>query len=368
MKHLILISLLFCLAISSYPAESADTFDASEEDQEVNFDHFEEEEGLRREPLIAVDGLKFNLYIDLSLQTNYQPIKANDNLALTFNQDHHHFLVRASYKDYITANLDLANNFNQITIQLKPDNFLFFGKILVPFGNIEYHHIYGGTVDESSIFLPTTWSNLGAGYRRLLFNRNANLALYVLNGFSAPGAQMNFTDMASPDSNNLKAFGLRYQHQILSGLNITASVLADFPADDNNWRDHQILYGLDAILKLKAFTFSAGFTLHEAYLKSLGEITRFLFPASYLRTGSYAEARYDFTKNTAIRLRFGHIDPNSEQRSKDARMNANIGLILNFDVIQIISEYNVMMHLYPDTSYEDENYKNTLRINAIIQL
>lgn len=358
MKKRILISLLlilisfFCFA-----------------DEEVNFDDFEEDEPvIPEQPAAARNDISFNLYIDLSLTADYLPNASTDPFALTFGQDHVNFLVRAAYKDFISVFMEITNKFSEISIQLVPWWSVIFGNIRVPFGNIDYHPVYGGRVEENPVFLPQVWSNYGLALRGLLFENSASLTLFCLNGFNQSAGNPNFTSMAATDFNYLKTFGLRYRHQFTPAFSLTASALYDAPSSDNSPDDRILMYGLDTVIKIKALTVKLGATVHEIYISAFGAPTQLLFPATYLRYGTYIEGLIDISDTMDMRVRFGHIDPNSSQINRYDMANANAGLIFTFGMLELSAEYNLMMHVYPDPAYEELNFANSLKINALLQL
>lgn len=179
----------------------------------------------------------FKLFVDLLLDYRVGEKK------FEFTPNHFYVLVQANLSDDIQVLVHASDNpiFFELTYNITPRIALTAGKLLIPFGTNEFHHILGGRVDERSLFLPETWGDYGLMLRHLVWDGEwvtAEYNFWVVNGFS--GTEEPIIAAGTPTDNNAwKGLGARLK------LTVLRSIVGYLSAYFDMWNENctrQILY------------------------------------------------------------------------------------------------------------------------------
>ena len=190
---------------------------------------------------------KFKLFFDFI--TEYEFETKN----FQFTRDHAHVMLELTAADWLTFRGDIAfePEFYEVVFQIKSVAEFRVGKVLVPFGQNEFHHLIGGRVDKESLFLPTVWGEYGFAFKHFVFDGDVvafDYALWVINGFKeTTGANGNpepsRSDGGFTDNNKMKGVGLRPALHI--GRSVTLGTSWYFDAWDSKSENYMLIYGVD---------------------------------------------------------------------------------------------------------------------------
>ncbi|MFC1610519.1 hypothetical protein ACFL6C_06150 [Myxococcota bacterium] len=371
--------------LTSVTDEAVADFEAAEEevkeDEEevVDFDEEETESDRQAERIISAaggsphggggssGGTGLKLFVDLLVDYRVGQ-KARD--AFVFRPNHFYVLLQAQIKDDLALTLHISDVpvFYELTWNVTPRFALKAGKLLVPFGANEFHHLFGGRVDELSHFLPETWGDFGVALSHVAYdgdNVGFEYSLYAVNGFEAPsGANEPSITMGDASDNNLfKGLGTRVKLEILGKVVITGSLYID--AWDEKNRHMVVFYASGLELRPGLFDVPVLRKLRLRGEWGRGEIQiprqnryRGLIKYAKLRGGMYGEARYPVLDFLDARIRFGAINP--DHRITDA---ADIYLLepavlLRFGKVTVTLAYQMTQQV--DEPYSAKNPPDVL--------
>jgi hypothetical protein len=208
--------------------------------------------------------------------------------------------------------------FYELTWNLTPRLALKAGKLLIPFGTNEFHHLFGGRVDELSHFLPETWGDFGVGLTHVPFDGdwlNVEYALYAVNGFEGTDAPLIGTGDAS-DNNFAKGLGTRVKLDFFGKVVATGSLYFDMWDADN---EQIILFyaaglelrpGLIPVPGLRQLRLRGEWGRGEIQLRN-DNLQRGLIPFATMRGGYYGELFYPVVGPVVARVRVGRINPDN---------------------------------------------------------
>ncbi len=228
------------------------------EEVEINLDDLEEEETAASGHPEAGHGHgegssklpKFKLFFDLVLEYELETDQ------FQFTRDHAHVILELAATDWLTFRTDIAfePEFYEGIFHLGEKFEVRIGKILVPFGQNDFHHLIGGRVDEGSKFLPVVWGDYGLAFRHYAYNgdfASFDWTFWVINGFSgtlmADGSgepRPDKDDEAKKfDNNKWKGMGLRPTLGLGRSVTLGTSWYLDaWDQNDDRW---MLIYGVD---------------------------------------------------------------------------------------------------------------------------
>jgi hypothetical protein len=246
----------------------------------------------------------------------------------TFRQNHQALLIQATGGSEISILADVFHpaDLFELGIALGATR-LTAGRILVPFGEFGFHHLYGGRQDDSGIFLPKLWSDFGIAISFPL-GKGLEMEVYAVNGFDPAGfgsttSPPRFYSFAGIDNNLAKALGARLRYDPSPASRLSASLYQDFYGES---LDKSItMAGVDGSLQWGKLGLKGG--------AAFGAIRGPGFSGFY-RWSDYAEAKWNFSKPFAIRLRLGSMDPDTRVSNGEDQNNANIALVWRFDHVE----------------------------------
>ncbi|MEI8095458.1 MAG: hypothetical protein WCG80_14710 [Spirochaetales bacterium] len=323
----------------------------------------------------AAGGIKTNLYADADLRVTV-PFAPEDPTApppsLTFLQNHTAILLKALYNgDQASMIVDAlhADSYFELGVNgslLGPDflkipvlgtSSFRFGRMLVPFGDFEFHHLYGGYVDESGLLFNKLWSDLGVSWKLTLLD-GLESELFVGNGFGSTGSNPAFQS-ASQDNNLYKAVVERFRWQPTPATYVLLSgYLNQWGANDKpeNWL---YMAGLDAGTKLGPVGLKAGGFFNQNFGAT---------PKDYFRYAWYAETKYTFDSALALRLRGGSMNPDSRAKDDTDQANANLALLWNVGPLAFEFMYSFNQETYFLFDSQVPNNYHQLLIKCLLNL
>ncbi len=132
----------------------------------------------------ATGPLPFKLKLFFDFLVEYEWEQKN----FAFGSDHAYIMMEMTIADWLGFRADVSINpeFFEIIFNLGNKTELRLGKVLVPFGQNEFHHMIGGRVDEQSLFLPVVWADYGVVWRQGVYDGESvgiDFSLWVSNGF-----------------------------------------------------------------------------------------------------------------------------------------------------------------------------------------
>jgi hypothetical protein len=294
---------------------------AESTEEVVDFEAEERTAESKRDQLLGAKGgpgaggaMGFKLFVDLLLDYRV------GEKTFQFRPNHTYVFFQASvYEDVqFMMHVSDAPIFFELTLNVLPRLSVTMGKLLVPYGTNEFHHIIGGRVDELSHFLPETWSDYGVSVSHVLYDGdtlNLEYVAYALNGFK--GVDEPTIAEGSPSDNNWsKALGARVRATVGGHFKVTGSVYYDvWDADDKH---PALFYALGAELQpgwtnapvLDRLRLRGEWSRGEVQLAT-SNYQKGIIRHAYARAGYYAEALYALAEGTALRLRVGRINPDN---------------------------------------------------------
>lgn len=284
-------------------------------------------------------GVDFSLFFDGYLEY-VAPKSSEEKGTFEFGQEHQSLLARASTADGISVFGDIAHwtNVFEATVPLKffapslesvpvlGTTSLRFGRILVPMGSYTVHPIYGGSVKNADLLLHQFWSDYGASLKAS-FGHALEAEIFAVNGTEVWGDSTIKLKAMLEDNNRTKAVGGRVRFATQGGLMLFASYMHDATTSmelgdrgDSAFAIGLDLVGLDASLRTGPVTWKAG--VLSGWVKSDGF-------TDYRMAGWYAESKFRFAEQWAVRLRGGQVDPDDRIEDGNDQGNVNLSLLWN---------------------------------------
>ena len=241
--------------------------------------------------------------------------------SFAFRPNHTYVILQVSVEDDVGFLFHISEDpiFYELEYNLTPRLSLLLGKLFVPFGINDFHHIIGGRVDEQSHFLPETWGDFGLGVKHVAYDGpalSAEYVLYAVNGFK--GTEEPVIASGTPTDNNFsKGLGSRVRLSFLRSYVATASTYYDvWDADD----EQQLLfYALGGEVQSCAFgnlpvlnrmSFRGEWARGEIQVP--GEnFQRGILKHAFARSGYFAEMNAALLRNLVFRVRAGRINPDN---------------------------------------------------------
>jgi hypothetical protein len=230
------------------------------------------------------------------------------------------------------------------------------GKLLVPFGTNEFHHIIGGRVDELSRFLPETWGDFGLGVNHLLYDGediSVDYSLYLVNGFEGNDAPL-FGAGDAADNNWFKDLGGRVKVNFFGKYQLTLS------AYYGRW-DRKNLYS--------TLFYAAGFEMRQGFIRlpildrirlrgewARGEVQlpgenpqQGLLQHATARAGFYGEIQARLFDELAFRVRTGRINPDNTVQDAGDLVIVEPAFLIGSGKVTLTAAYQFT--LSPDLDY-----------------
>ena len=307
-------------------------------EEAVDFDEEEEKEDLRSKQIRAHAGSSdgaagpvqetssgLKLFVDFLAEANLP--KKN----LVFRPNHTYVFVVAQVSEEISFIIHIDTNpvFWELQYELLPGLSFKVGKIWVPFGTNEFHHIIGGRVDQQSFFLPETWSDYGVAVNWVPLDTdwvNVDTTFYAVNGSqgnvgaNAAGQEVPTVGAgaAASDNNYSKGLGGRAKFTLFNDYVVTPSVYFDVWDPDNKYRLLFYSLGFEArrgflpVPGLDRLRLRGEYGRGEIELPFRNLQTDGLIGATggfaIARVGFYGEATYTLVDTLSVRLRAGRIN------------------------------------------------------------
>lgn len=316
-------------------------------EQEVSLDQLEKEQPASQPsgPHPTPEGeekagpFKFKLFFDLLLQYEFKTKKFG------FTSDHAYIMLEVPIVDWLNFRTDVSPSpkFYEIIFSSGNTLELRVGKILIPFGQNDFHHLIGGRVDKESLFLPVIWADYGLAFKHLVYEGDTigiDYSLWVVNGFSQ-GTDIEGQPYPSKqagslsDNNAMKGVGIRPVLRIGTTFTLGTSWYLDAWDDDDG--QFMLIYGADV-------EFGYGF-IPVPVLRNLrirGEVARGevdLPQKNWMqgirgyygsrREGFNLEFSYRIVPWLSVRYRLGYLDPDYRKPDPDHRYNDVNDLIIH---------------------------------------
>jgi hypothetical protein len=182
-------------------------------------------------------GTGIKLFVDLLL--NYQA----GQKSFDFRPNHTYVLVQADIMDRVQFLIHVSDDpiLFELTLNLTETLDIAMGKMLLPFGINQFHHIIGGRVDQQSHFLPETWGDYGLALKHRVWDGEwiaAEYSAYVVNGFAGTDGPV-IADGTAADNNFAKGLGGQLAITAFRSVILTGSGYYDIWDDEN---EHQMVY------------------------------------------------------------------------------------------------------------------------------
>ncbi len=242
-------------AASAVTAEPEAATDESEEEV-IDLDSLEEtsapppaagETGASHHGGTAMKPPKFKLFFDLLTEYEFE------RKIFQFTRDHAHVMLELSAMDWLSFRADIAFEpaFFEAIFHIGSTAELRVGKVLVPFGQNEFHHLIGGRVDKKGLFLPTVWGDYGFSFKHFLYDGDVvslNYSLWVINGFQESTDEFGEPEPSRAagrltDNNQMKGIGARPTLGIGRAITIGTSWYVDAWDEKND--NLMLIYGVD---------------------------------------------------------------------------------------------------------------------------
>ncbi|MDJ0761494.1 MAG: hypothetical protein QNJ97_00780 [Myxococcota bacterium] len=304
------------------------------EEEEIDLDDIEEEESSAGHPSGHTDAHrgggdrmlhpKFKLFFDFLVEYEFE------SETFQFTKDHAYVVLELAATEWLSFRTDISLDpeFFDMTFHLGTSVDLSIGKVLIPFGQNEWHHLIGGRVDYQSLFLPVIWADYGISLKHRLFDGDVvgiDYSIYAVNGFqeTTDANQNPFPSRLAgslTDNNKMKGIGIRPVFRIWKIALGTSWYLDAWDAEGDNY---MLFYGAD-------IDFGFGF-IPVPFLRNLrlrGEIAwgEVMLPEQNYyqgilaygtrRSGYNIEASFNIVRWLTLRYREGRL--NSDSRFEDA--------------------------------------------------
>ncbi|MBW2277016.1 MAG: hypothetical protein JRF63_05955, partial [Deltaproteobacteria bacterium] len=237
-----------------------------------------------------------------------------------FNSNHAYVIALVNVKDNLQFATHISDDpiYYELVWNIRPNLSLRAGKIFVPFGLNEFHHIIGGRVDELSSFLPETWTDHGLSLHHLAYDGDSltvEYDLYVINGLAGTDGPV-FGEGTGTDNNWEKGVGTRVKLDLPRNLSLVGNLYYDAWDAEG---DHKIVfYGLGAELRRG---FSKAPVLRRIGLRgewARGEIQipdsnyqSGIIDHAFARAGFYTEISSLLYEDVSFRFRTGLVNPDN---------------------------------------------------------
>ncbi|MCC7074616.1 MAG: hypothetical protein IT383_25130 [Deltaproteobacteria bacterium] len=309
-------------------AASSPAAEASSE-EEVDFEEEEKKSEAESERIKAAAGAApaqggatgFKLFVDLTA------IAKLGQGTFTIKPNHSYVFLMAQINDELSLQLHLSDDpaFYELQWEVMPGLSLKAGKLLVPFGTNDFHHLIGGRVDEESRLLPETWGDFGLSLSHAALDTEwlaLDYTLYAVNGFQGsdePGIAAG----TGIDNNYMKGLGARARLVAFSDYIVTGS--AYFDVWDSRQRYKLLYYALGAELKqgfvpipvLDRLRVRGEWARGEIELPGRALQVGLIGPYSVARTGFYAEGNLLLWEGLSARVRTGRVNSDNTTTLQD---------------------------------------------------
>ncbi|MBN1655854.1 MAG: hypothetical protein JXA30_18960 [Deltaproteobacteria bacterium] len=273
---------------------------------------------------------RFKLFFDLLLEYEFE------TETFQFTRDHAYVVLELTATDWLSFRTDVSPEpqFFEIVFNFGQTAELRLGKVLVPFGQNEFHHLIGGRVDKQNLFLPTIWADYGLAFKHLVYDGDLlsfDYSAWVINGFQETSSELGavpFVRAGGPlgDNNKMKGVGVRPALHIGSALTIGTSWYLDIwneyekeleaeelPVDEQFMliygADIDFGYGLIPLPVLRDLRLRGEIAWAEVMLPGRNVRTGVLFYYASLREGFNIELSFRVVQWLVLRYRFGYLDP-----------------------------------------------------------
>jgi hypothetical protein len=319
---------------------------------------------------------KYNLklYLDFMYE---QSLGDNEETGLrettvpTFSSNHTFLLVQGAPTDKLRVGFDVQfSNYYEIEYSPVPNLSFKVGKIFLPFGEFQYHPIYGGKVYsiDNDLF-PNWFTDYGIAFRHQLLDAdylNLNYEVFVSNGFKAySGGLLDMNNIGSEgDNNSKKAFGGRMKTTWFGRYNVTASSMYDHWSNDGQATlnlyalEFSTNGGIADLPVLRNIELKTGFLGNKVKNKSATEP----LVQEYDAYGTHLELSTKPAEWLKIAFRAGEVDPNQNVRDKMDQKNYNIHSIF------YLEKYLELWAIYQrnQEKYMDEFDNDYLALKVIL--
>jgi hypothetical protein len=264
--------------------------------------------------------LGFKLFLDLLADYRLNQDK------WVFRPNHFYAVVQGNIKDDVGIMLHISENpvFYEVTWNLTPTFSIKAGKLLIPFGTNEFHHLLGGRVDEESRFLPETWGDFGVGVNHLVYDGQSlslEYSAYAVNGFEGTEAPIIGAGDAA-DNNMGKALGGRAKLGLAGLVLATGSIYWD--RWDPQDRYSVVFYSAGLELRpgivdlpiLKRLRIRGEWSRGEIQLPHHNYQTGVLPHFAYARAAYFGEMLIPVHELVALRARVGRINPDNAVKNE----------------------------------------------------
>jgi hypothetical protein len=301
--------------------------------------------------------LAFHFYGDFDVEASAAG-DLSGTPTLTFKQNHQALLIQATGSARLSIFADLLHpgDLFELGLPLGAGR-ITVGRILLPFGEFGFHHLYGGRQDDSGIFLPKLWSDFGLALAFPL-GEGLDAEVYAVNGFDPAGfssatAPPRFYAFAGIDNNLAKAIGARLRYDPSPDLRLSVSLYQDFYGESLG--ESITLAGADGSLRLGRLGLKGGAAFGAIYGTGA---------PNFYRWSDYGEAKWDFSKAFAARLRLGSMDPDTRVSDGEDQNNANLALIWKDDYVEFDLVYfrNLSGNLFPAEPVVSDRHELLLKL------
>jgi hypothetical protein len=254
----------------------------------------------------------FKLFVDLLAIGKL----GQDNFAIKPN--HTYAFLMAQVTDELSFILHVSDDpiFFELQWDLLPGLSLKAGKLLVPFGTNDFHHLIGGRIDQQSLFLPETWSDFGVSVNHAPLDTEwfgLEYTVYLLNGFQGTEAPT-IAAGTGVDNNYWKGLGARSRLTLFSDYVLTGSAYFDIWDPDQKYKT--LFYALGVEMKkgfipvpvLDRFRIRGEWGRGELEMPGRNLQTGVIGAYAVARTGFYGEVTALIWETLSARIRAGRIN------------------------------------------------------------
>ena len=259
-------------------------------------------------------GLGVKIFADLLVE---HPVGAEK---FEFTLNHQHVILQVLPSDDLLFAIHISDNpiYYELAWAITPHFRLRAGRIFIPFGTNEFHHIIGGRVDELSSFLPETWTDFGVGIHHSFYDGDylsAAYDFYVVNGFKGADRPV-FGTGVSTDNNLNKGIGARLRLDFLSHYAFIGSLYYDvWDSDDSRIL---VFYSVGLELNkgfidlpvLKRIGLRGEWSRGEVQLAGAND-QQGLIEHAFARAGFYGELTVQLLEQLSFRFRTGLVNPDN---------------------------------------------------------
>jgi hypothetical protein len=306
----------------------------------------------------APGDMGYKLIVDLLLRWNVGTTQAS------FYPNHTLVILMLNITEKISLQLNIAPDpaFYELAFALTPTFTIRAGKILVPFGTNNFHHIIGGRVDQQSRFLPETWGDYGVAVNHLLIDArylSLEYDAYVVNGFGGANAPVIAAGTVN-DNNFGKGLGGRVVATLPKGIRLIGSVYHSLWNTENT--RGALYYAVGAAIPVGAINlpllnrvglrgeWSRG---ELQTLDTLDNVQQGITKYAVAKAGFYGELTLRLHDIVALRVRAGFLNPDNTVTDVDDIAVLEPALIVGSPKLSFIAAYQF-------TKASDRAYSPTL--------